>query len=43
MSPGAAPFDIEVAYAGYLLKGELTISPSGQIKLVPRFTLKDGE
>lgn len=43
MSPGGAPFDVEVAYAGYLLKGELTISPSGQIKLVPRFTLKDGE
>ena len=43
MSPGAAPNADEVAYAGWLLKGLMTISPSGTLKVVPRFTLNDAK
>jgi hypothetical protein len=43
MSPGKAPFANEVAYTGFLLKGEYAIPPTGKINNVPRFTLKDGE
>lgn len=43
MSPGPVPTAEEVAYAGWLLKGEMTLSPPGRIDIVPRFTLKDGK
>ena len=43
MSPGRCPTAEETSYAGYLLKGQMTISSTTGIKKIPRFTLFDGK
>ena len=43
MAPGPVPSAQEVAYTGYLLKGEMTITPPGTILKMPRFTLNDSK